>query len=296
MKRDGAPAKALLAQLTEAGVTVGGRTPTGGMVERLSQAKMLRPGEPPERTLERFRQLDMLGYGPGKSPDTIALVLLPRLLPCEAVRGAILAAVGSQLPDQPPDGATVAKAARVAGLITEQASELVADSWQQSTVPLLGAIIDKMANATKMGGRLDYAGAPVGPLEETPEQRKAVMGETFAAPWLDDDFDDPSPVLELRALVNGQPTRAQMTVTEDDWSHTFLDALMHLAPTWHEIVRTEPLDSLAEAAHRARPLVQVLGALVGQSFDASDAKQALTIDRTAAIFAPALLMFERNAS
>jgi len=273
MRRDSAPAQALLAHLTSSGVTLRGRGITGTALERLSRRKLLPPpGTAPERVAAHFALLDVLGYGPGCDPEHIARALLARGYPCEAARAAICAPL-------PEAGQVVSVAMLEAGFAMSAMAQSILDQVAAQMVP---------------GGRTDHAGALVSPLLELPAERRAELLSALAGHDNGDDAPElPPVVLDFCRMALGEPPFRG----REDPSHEEED---DAAITWEfgreavwggaALVSTASLAELAELAAMGRQRAAVLFAALGQH--STDAE----LDDAGAFMAPSLLYVRRRMS
>jgi hypothetical protein len=287
MRRNSQATTALMAQLKAANITLGGRPPSGRAIERLSHSQLLLPGEPLDRACERFRQLDALGYGPGCSVDRIARILLARGFPSEAARQAIFRQVVGD--DLDP--------ARFAGplpdLSPKEMAQAIYEALEDRT-SFLWPIFGRLSSCLVQGGRTDHAGALIGPLEETPEQRRAAFARSIAQGAFGWDIDDPTPLIDLYRLVGGlKPLQAMedLSIEEEEVAEEIFSLLLPLAAAWSSALFTSPLEELGEAAVGCRQIfapANLLARLLGQSWTAE------TIDDAAATFSPAMLLFQHG--
>lgn len=300
MRRDSAPARALVATLDAASVNIGDRAVTGRTVERLSHDGLLPlDASDPERVVGHFRALDAAGYGPGRPADHVALSLLGQGYPCERARSALLAGLGlAGLPDELPDAVRLGDLVRQVGATPEVVAQVVEQATDAGAGGLgaLGGLVapllDVLGRFTAPAGRVDYANALIGPLDETPEQRRSAIVRTFVDVDLGEAPVDPSPVADVVALVNGeQPdTFAGLTYDEDTDARDVLGELPGLALEVIHTARTAPLAALAEGAQRWRALVGLVGELLGLRWSEVDK------DKVAGLLAAVLLVWERRSA
>ena len=162
--------------------------------------------------MAHFLQLDALRYGPGCDPDHIARVMLTRGYPNERARTAILLKATGGDPDAgyPLTRRAVAQLVMATGGI-EAVVPGVANAWQQ--VGWVAAVVDRLASMTVMGGRTDSAGALIGPLEETPDQRRHAIATMFASASVGEEPEDTTPLSDIEALYDGNVRRDERGAT-----------------------------------------------------------------------------------
>lgn len=172
------------------------------------------------------------------------------------------------------------------GMDIEDVGVSANNAWQR--VPAVGLLVKRVASITVKGGRTDYAGAIIGPLEETPEQRRGVIGRTVAQACLGEEVDDLTPISDIGTVFDLRGGLNELSLEEEDEARDRLAQIVALAPEWEEILVTAPLVELSAAAARARPTVEVIHLLAGLR----SSQEAL--DDDAAVFAPTVLLVERK--
>jgi hypothetical protein len=289
MRRDSFRAQATVVLLRGAGVTIDGREWTGRNLEHYSSTGLVPPGDAnEEQVIKFFRELDLLGYKSGASPDRAALTLLPRGCPCERVREAIIRGLGGDglaAAAQPP---TMLAALKHARSNMEKAGQVVGEAFEALPADhILSTILKKSAAMTQRGGRIDYAGALIGPLEETPEQRGRVIADTFVEVMVGEEAHDPSAIDDMANLLTGTAP-SDLSRGEDSAVRALLGTVTPGILQWFDIVRRASLWTLSDAAQRCRPMVTLMAAMLKQRWP--DAQ----IDEHAALIAPALLIYEQG--
>lgn len=292
MNRNAQATRALAAALATEGVTLSGRTISARALEDLSHKGVLLESETTEQTVYRLRELAKLGYGSGKSTDQIdhmLRVLLARGYPCEAARLAIyrkltgdtepptwLAGDTASPQDQPGTRA-----------VTDLARHL--EEWSYNPSLLMAPLVRRVAQETRQGGRTDHAGALVGPLEETLEQRHWAMSSSLANGISGRDAGDLSPWIDLQRIsARRSPLRAREDPgfeEEEQVLETF-DKLPRLTQAFLRILFTFPLQDLTSAARMCRPLLGEALPLMGLHLDDE------ALDDAAACYGPVFLVTE----
>ncbi len=276
------------------GTTLSGRTVTPRAIEDLKGLAPPRDA-PPEHVVAHFLQLDALRYGPGCDPDHIARVMLTRGYPNERARTAILLKATGGDPDAgyPLTRRAVAQLVMATGGI-EAVVPGVANAWQQ--VGWVAAVVDRLASMTVMGGRTDSAGALIGPLEETPDQRRHAIATMFASASVGEEPEDTTPLSDIEALYDGNVRRdergdylpADILPEEEERRVSHLAELAAMAERMPQQLATASLADLADAAAASRSTARTWRMLGGQSDDPE------AVDDDAAMLAPIALLLGRE--
>lgn len=308
MRRDSKKAKDIVTALAGAGVSFDGRPVTGRLLERLS-AEGLLPLDlaDMDSTIRQLRQLALLDYGPGKSADRTARVLLARGCLCERARPAMLQALGFDpdewLGDEADfEGFLAALQTGISTLDAATHAEIVEglkpapgqSVTQRSLSELLASLSAPRNDPTRedpvMGGRLDYAGALIGPLEETPEEHDATHFETYldaiggnevvspcvhdeVAHAIDKESTVPVKVPQRGSKLTRTGRSPAMSYDEDEAAREVFAMLPTILPDVLRNAARAPLGDLSEAAQSIRLLAPRLLSPTGKpvsDFDADD--------------------------
>jgi len=296
MRRDSQKATDIVTALAGAGVSFDGRPVTGRLLERLS-AEGLLPIDLAEMdsTIRQLRELALLDYGPGKSADRTARVLLARGCLCERARPAILRALGFDpdewLVDEADfEGFLAALQTGISTLDAATHAEIVEalkpapgrSVTQRSLLDLLGDLAapsenDPTRDGPIMGGRYDSVGALIAPLEETPEEHNASHVQAYMDSICGREVASPCVHVELAHAIDkdaGTGTiGSEMSYDEEEGAREALGMVATILPdTLRNAVRA-PLGDLSEAAQWIRPLAPRLLSPTGKpvsDFDADD--------------------------
>ena len=295
MRRDSEKAKALVRLLAEADISFAERPPTGRFIERLSQDGLLPHEGATDDTVRRhFAELATLGYGPGKSADRTARVLLARGFPCERARASILRGYGMD-------------ASLVEAVLADGLSDALSifgqaigdrDAGELASRPLVGVspfasdLLGSLSTLS-LSGRYDYAGAMVAPLEESPDEHHRSHVRTLIEAMRGEEVTDAHLYGEahhkfghLYGEAHHKAGDADMSYDEDEEARRLFAAMAPMVSRMIRFAVDQPLPELATTAQMIRPAVEgILARLRGQGAREEDA------DDLAASLAPAFLAY-----
>jgi len=296
MRRDSKKATEIVTALADAGVSFDGRPVTGRLLERLSTDGLL-PLDlaDMDSTIRQLRELALLDYGPGKSADRTARVLLARGCLCERARPAILRALGFDpdewLGDEADfEGFLAALQTGISTLDAATHAEIVEalkpapgqSVTQRSLLDLLGDLAapsenDPTREGPIMGGRYDSVGALIAPLEETPEEHNASHVQAYMDSICGREVVSPCVHVELAHVIDkdaGTGTiGSEMSYDEEEGAREALGMVATILPDVLRNAARAPLGDLSEAAQSIRPLAPRLLSPTGKpvsDFDADD--------------------------